>query len=988
MTWSATMTELEEIVSAFEEAFHAPQGADLADFLPPADSELYSTALVELVRVEMELARAAGRPTSAEMYLRRFPALRRDPELRDKILFEERRLQQAESASGTGRTAAGTAKAQGSTAVARDPAADERDAAITRFVDELRSRQPEAAQTYEDAIASFPIAGQSVAGFRLLEELGRGAFSRVFLATEAAVDGRRIVVKFSTEAQFEIQALARVQHTNIMPIYSAQRTKHHTIICMPYRGSTTLADVVRAMNAGTARSAAEAIAGLIPGRQGSKPTPREATWATLNKFARLADALAHAHERGICHRDIKPANVLIADDGEPLLLDFNLAAESADRIAAAAMVGGTLPYMAPEQLESFRLGGSAPDARADVYSFGLVLAELFGVPAERPRKGESVESFMERILQHRKNAVPDVARVETAASPAVAAIVRKCLAPDPGQRYRTARELHDDLLAQLQDRPLAHAAEPSWRERAAKWYRRHPRLTSASSISALAVAALATMGAIGLELRRDRERLRQVENACLFRDESRTAQLALALPDLSPDAFRRGVATAERAMARFPVEDPAHRQERATLALLLARAAWQQSQWEPQKAEQHTNTAREWNQKAALLAGPNSTLAEQQVRWQTSMDGPGEVAASYPNVEGADRFVQGLVLLGTQRVRAAYEQFREATIHEPDSMHAWFGRGQAEAALGSDLAATRSFSTCIALGPTVADGYHGRALSYLRLGQLEQAIRDINRALKLDDSQAAARIDRSIILMAMKDYTGAEAELSRVIETGYPETRLWFLRSRIRRAKGDKAGADTDFKQGLAATPITENDWLARSSARLPRDPAGALIDAEECLKVYPKSARAWAQKAHIDTDYLQKTARAITALDAAIRLQPREAEFRAGRGVLKARMSDWSGAREDAAQALKLAAGDKKLGLDDRADVIYQVAGIYALTARDKPEDRARAVDLLGRAIHEGYGVDLVDRDPELESIRTAPEIRHLLEEARRWKKVENPGG
>src|SRR5262249_4232643 len=69
--------------------------------------------------------------------------------------------------------------------------------------------------------------------------------------------------------------------------------------------------------------------------------------------SRLADGLAHAHERGILHRDIKPANILLTDEGQPMLLDFNLAHDTKLRAsAAAAQVGGTLPFMAPEQLQA------------------------------------------------------------------------------------------------------------------------------------------------------------------------------------------------------------------------------------------------------------------------------------------------------------------------------------------------------------------------------------------------------------------------------------------------------------------------------------------------------------------------------------------------------------------------------------------------------------------------------------------------------------
>src|SRR4029077_10613838 len=77
--------------------------------------------------------------------------------------------------------------------------------------------------------------------------------------------------------------------------------------------------------------------------------------AVLWMAARLADGLAHAHERGILHRDLKPANILLTDEGQPMLLDFNLSADTKTQAsAAAASMGGTLPYMSPEHLEAFQ----------------------------------------------------------------------------------------------------------------------------------------------------------------------------------------------------------------------------------------------------------------------------------------------------------------------------------------------------------------------------------------------------------------------------------------------------------------------------------------------------------------------------------------------------------------------------------------------------------------------------------------------------------
>ncbi len=114
---------------------------------------------------------------------------------------------------------------------------------------------------------------------------------------------------------------------------------------------------------------------------------RSATYvqAAVWIVARLAEGLQHAHDRGLLHRDIKPSNILIAADGTPMLLDFNLSAElvedpNEDGEQARARLGGTLPYMAPEHLDAFSGQGTTPPeavgTAADIYALGLILFEM------------------------------------------------------------------------------------------------------------------------------------------------------------------------------------------------------------------------------------------------------------------------------------------------------------------------------------------------------------------------------------------------------------------------------------------------------------------------------------------------------------------------------------------------------------------------------------------------------------------------------------
>ena len=161
--------------------------------------------------------------------------------------------------------------------------------------------------------------------------------------------------------------------------------------------------------------------------------------------ARLADGLCHAHERGILHRDLKPANVLLTDEGQPMLLDFNLS-EDAARAAAApvALIGGTLPYMARSISNAggrHETGGRA----SDLFALGLILYELLTARHPFGRYRGPVHSVLPFMINDRRQAPPLVRAWNAAVTPAAEAIVRRCLEPDPARRYQSAAELREDL---------------------------------------------------------------------------------------------------------------------------------------------------------------------------------------------------------------------------------------------------------------------------------------------------------------------------------------------------------------------------------------------------------------------------------------------------------------------------------------------------------------------------------------------------------------
>ena len=247
----------------------------------------------------------------------------------------------------------------------------------------------------------LPRLGEAIGGFRLVSELGRGAFARVYLAHEVALGNRPVALKVSRAEGDEPRILARLQHTHIVPIHSVHDDPATglRLICMPYFGGANLAqvldaaaDAARTTRAGawsrrsTSSPGPSPTCGLAPARsaprrppgrrrrgpgrrvaasrlaslrrsllgrgsRAARRTPRRPAGAReadaragqpARQFlrgsdlvrasawiaARLAEGLEHAHSRGLLHRDLKPSNILIAADGTPMLLDFNLAAES------------------------------------------------------------------------------------------------------------------------------------------------------------------------------------------------------------------------------------------------------------------------------------------------------------------------------------------------------------------------------------------------------------------------------------------------------------------------------------------------------------------------------------------------------------------------------------------------------------------------------------------------------------------------------------
>lgn len=346
---------------------------------------------------------------------------------------------------------------------------------------ELNLREIFAALPVEgaDAARARRLAAESTLGpFRITRFVAAGGMGEVYEAIDMRV-GRRVALKtlplfsgaergdrFAREAVL----MARLEHPSIARLYewgSASADGGVGEVKIPYI----------AMEFVEGRSLREALAEL---------RTRGASAAQLVEFLLpVADAVAHAHARGVLHRDIKPSNVIVDGQGVLRLLDFGVAAlideaanDSLTMTEAAAP--GTLTYMSPEQV---RGGTRRVTTQSDVYALGLLVHEaLRGAPVVDPA-GRGIAELIEEVLQRDP---PRLFPSVTGVSPDLDFVIRKALAKEPDRRYRSADALAEDLRRSTRgESPLGQDLGPFALLRRLAWRRRRSIALAAAIVVAL-----------------------------------------------------------------------------------------------------------------------------------------------------------------------------------------------------------------------------------------------------------------------------------------------------------------------------------------------------------------------------------------------------------------------------------------------------------------------------------------------------------------------
>ena len=879
---------------------------------------------------------------------------------------------------------------------------------------------PGSVATTPAALGTMPEVGETFLGFKLVDELGRGSFARVFLAEQEALAGRQVALKVTLKPNREAERLARLQHANVVPVYSVHAAPPVQVICMPFLGRRTIADQLRlhrltsstptptpgrSWHGGTrkrnstvtgSRSRSDSKLALDPA-SGLFRAPADVgseaesfvgdVPAVLRLLRQLADGLAHAHDRGVLHLDLKPANVLLADTGEPMLLDFNLAFDA--REPNREVVGGTVPYMAPEQLADFRSRGKgAIDHRTDLYSLGVMAFEMLTGFVPFPVSARALAEF-NGLIATRKAGPPSLCEVNPDISPAVEAIVHKLLAPEPADRYQSAADLRQDLDCQLSDRPLTFARDPSVAERFGKWRRRNPKALG----RLVAVGLLAVVAGLGTVV----HQYAAEQSAAAARQQAQSAHAALETLRLDlitlDDGRRRSAAVARATELLASHGLPADRRwkersafarlsgaEQAELAgdlgevlLLVAHARWQEAKTKTGVERRDVAAELLVLNEVAVACFPEGSappfLARQRAAFaataQTVAPAPDRAADQPPTAR--DLFLDAVADVVEGEHRTAVGRLEQAVAAQPLHAAAQFWLAYCRQELGETLAAIERYKVAADLMPNDPRVAFNLGIAFQRLNLPGKAEAEFTRAIELDPADGEAHYERAVTRYWQRKFRDAEADLNEAFTRNASTVRVYSLRVRVREAQGNRDAAAADRAALEAVTPTTDPEFVERGAARLRRDPDAALADFKAAAALNPRSISVLQNLAYVLSEKKKDDAAALAVLTRAVQLHPEYAPVRAGRAVLLARL----GKRDDAHREADLA---RRHSTD--SGITYQAACAYALTSATHPEDRTKALSLLRWAFRNGFQNSAnLDEDPDLAPLRGLPEFAELTD-------------
>ena len=477
----------ETIRQQFESGWLAGEPQPIEVVIGDVNAPNYLATLEELVHIELEFRwknRSPLKRVELEDYLERFESLNQ-PEIVNRLVQQEVRLRTA-----IGETPVAEEYQDRFENVAVDfptvPQAQQDTGQADQAQEDTGREMPtimppasELPDSHEDAtmagpeavIDDFVVDTDAVPGYDLLGELGRGGMGVVYKARDQNLK-RTVALKMILSGahasdedmqrfQIEAEAVAKLQHPNIVQIYEVSEHEGRPYIALEF-----------------------ADGGSLDQKIAGKPQDQQESAELIET---LSGAMQLAHENDIIHRDLKPANILLTTDGEPRITDFGLAKrmdEDSNQTKSGAVMG-TPSYMAPEQAggKSETLGPAT-----DTYALGAILYHLL---TGRPPFQAATQ--LDTIMQVLTEEPVAPRKLNPALAVDLETICLKCLEKDVHRRYESAAALGEDLRRFQSGEPIL-ARPVTVVERSWKWAKRRPAVAGMISVVVLALVSLIAGG--------------------------------------------------------------------------------------------------------------------------------------------------------------------------------------------------------------------------------------------------------------------------------------------------------------------------------------------------------------------------------------------------------------------------------------------------------------------------------------------------------------
>ena len=1026
---------IDETLDKFEQNWSASDDRLIQKLVSAAGAVENQELILELIRADIGRRYAAGVPVSLESYSERFPEVFADGERMALVCYEDFRARRSRGLACPPDRWSGMSTVAAQTWY-RELLATHPESGDWSSSAEFRQSITSVIESPRNTIDGERADVLRMGDFELVALLGSGSFSRVYLARQLSLDGRYVALKVVNRALREPAHLARLQHTGIVPLYSYHYADGRWLLCMPYSGPATLADWLKRTSDSLARSGRSLIetvhtaqqritvrsgvssaeisrattegdleslrkwheAGAEPLSQLSRLDFRE---FTLWIFRRLASALAHAHQRGIVHGDLKPANVLIRNDGEPALIDFNLSQMIDD--GPRRWSGGTLAYMAPEQLTALanhKPGTALP--QADIYALGLMMFEI--IEGRLPFAGPFSSAEADLLAASRNRTGELVFQQVRAVDEGLRRIVERCLAARPEDRYVSGTELLEDLDLEAAALPLKYAKESWFGSRLPKLFRRYPRVFSAGSVGVLSFALIASLFVAMVSYRKGAERLSAIQTLQSFDEASDQifSRFLMAEAWGGENAGEDRLQPIRQSLQNLGVVDAATHSETEPLRWKRLRTLLtsDETKWIDERLlamafilahdPRIADRAREGSEAAVdrdalvhtILSSLNSDVSQslsaqatlavvgadaQRQFLPTDRTEPAAIRDPAFSKDIADRTLLALELLLQSRPDLAVELLE--TTKPPDSLGLiyWVTKARAHLELNDSRQAIDSFSMALQNPETAAILYLNRGLAHFRSGAYKEAIDDFSQSVQREPSLVAAYVNRHAAWIAVGKYETALMDLDRAIQLSPDSPRLRLIRSRVLRQLGRLKDAQADFQTAMKQQPKTVDDWVSVALARLPDDPAQSLKDLQAADILFGVNSTVLQSMAHVLSEHLHRPEEAIVALDRLLEKSPDFQKALAGRAVLQARAGKVEDVRRDMQRLTTLP-------MPPTTESLYQMACASALCSANDTQLKDQALRYLAEAVERGYGGQLLLTDPDLDLLRTHPEFDVIL--------------